>query len=120
VPTASAAKTTPSPRLRDTRPQRAIDEVIASIVGTRALVRGPGAGRPRVEDCAYEYRQEQRTYTNQHRERGRLQFSSNDERDGDLLGGERRQGGRAGGVVRACRERRLLPVKQRHLVTRPM
>jgi hypothetical protein len=37
-------QTSPSPKLRDSRLQRAIDEeVVASIVGTRAFVGGPGA-----------------------------------------------------------------------------
>jgi hypothetical protein len=66
--TASAAKNTPSPRLRDSRLQPAIDEVVASIVGRRAFVGGPGTGRPRVEDCADEHRQQQRTHTNKQRE----------------------------------------------------
>jgi hypothetical protein len=61
----SLLQTTPSPRLRDSRLQRAVDEVVASIVGTRAFVGGPGVGRPRVEDCADEHRQEQRTCTKQ-------------------------------------------------------
>jgi heat shock protein HslJ len=54
--------------LRDSRLYRAIDEVVTSVVGTRPFGGGPGAGRPRVEHCADEHRQQQRTQTNQQRE----------------------------------------------------
>jgi hypothetical protein len=37
-------------------------------VGTRALGGFPGAGRPRIEHCADEHRQQQRTQTNQQRQ----------------------------------------------------
>jgi hypothetical protein len=64
----------PLPAPRDPLPQRAIDRMLAPIVGTRAII-VLSAGRPRADDRASDHRQEQRAHTNQQREHGLLRFS---------------------------------------------
>ena len=48
-------------RTNSMRARAGVQEVTTSVVGMRASGGGPGAGRPRVEHCTDEHRQQQRT-----------------------------------------------------------